>query len=685
MRKVWDIHGGIHPAENKHQSIKLPLGHVPLASELLMPVNQHIGKPAIPVVNVGDAVLTGQLIAKADGPISANIHAPSSGTVSAIEDRTLPHPSGGAGLCIAIATDGKENWVELQANEDYLSLDHNTLIDKIRDAGIAGMGGAGFPAAIKLNPRGNCSIDTLILNGTECEPYITADDWLMQHRADEVVAGAQLLAHLLGEPDNVLIGIEDNKPKAIAAVQKALLDAEIEKIEVVSFPTKYPSGGEKQLIQILTGREVPSGKLPADIGVVCQNVGSSVAAYRAARYGEPLISRITTVVGEALDTQRNIEVPLGTPIGHILEHHGLQASKVARLIMGGPMMGFSLHTADVPIIKTTNCILAPSKQEMPEPPPAQACIRCGMCAEACPASLLPQQLFWYSMAEDFEKLEAHNIADCIECGACSYVCPSNIPLVQHYRASKGTIRQNAIDKEKSDRSRARFEFRQVRIEKAEREKEAKRQARKLAAEAAKKKMAEKQAAGESTEGSPDKADVVAKAIAAVKKQDLTPEEMLAKLERALSSSESRLEKTLARAETAEGDKKDAILARVKDAELKVSDAKQKLADFQAKNQAAAPSSDSAPAAASEASDDVASVAIAKAKAKAAELASMSPEEKKKQQLVSLTARLEKARARLEKAEAEQDENLEAFRTGYEKTLAKHQQLSDELSASQENG
>jgi electron transport complex protein RnfC len=308
-----------------------------------------------------------------------------------------------------------------------------------------------------------------------------------------------------------------------------------------------------------------------------------------------------------------------------------------------------------------------------------------MCAEVCPASLLPQQLFWYSMAEDFEKLEAHSIADCIECGACSYVCPSNIPLVQHYRASKGAIRQNAIDKEKSDRSRARFEFRQVRIEKAEREKEAKRQARKLAAEAAKKKQAEKQASGENTAGSPDKADVVAKAIAAVKKQDLSPEETLAKLERALNSASSRLKKTLERADAAESDKKDAILARVKDAELKVRDAEQKLADFKAKDTSATPATQSAATKPVEATDDVASAAIAKAKAKAAELASMSPEEKKQQQLVSLSARVEKARARLAKAEEENDENVEAFRTGYEKTLAKHQQLSDELSASQENG
>ncbi len=582
MRKVWDIHGGVHPPENKQQSMQQALASLPLAPELVLPLNQHIGKPAIAIVAEGDTVLKGQLIAKADGPISANIHAPTSGTVSGIEDRTLPHPSGGSGPCIVISSDGKDTWAELDACENYQTLDHNTLLEKIRSAGIAGMGGAGFPAAIKLNPRGNLKIDTLILNGTECEPYITADDTLMQTRAQEVVAGAQILAQLLGNPKSILIGIEDNKPEAIRSISKALSEVENNPIEVVSFPTKYPSGGEKQLIQILTGREVPAGKLPADVGVVCQNVGSTVAAYRAVRFGEPLISRITTVVGEALEIQRNIEVPIGTPIGYILEQHGFTAANVSRLIMGGPMMGFALNTADVPVIKTTNCILAPSRAEMPAPPPAQACIRCGMCAEACPASLLPQQLFWYSMAEDLDKLEAHNIADCIECGACSYVCPSNIPLVQFYRASKGAMKQHAIDKEKSDRSRARFEFRQQRIEKAEVEKEAKRAARKVAAEAAKAKLAAKQASEGDSPKTDDTADVVAAAIAKAKTQDISPEVQLAKLERALSSASSRLDRTLARAEEAEGEKKDAILARVKDAELKVSDAKNKLAEFQAR-------------------------------------------------------------------------------------------------------
>jgi len=335
---------------------------------------------------------------------------------------------------------------------------------------ISGMGGAGFPTSVKLNPRKDHKIDTLIINGTECEPYITADDMLMREYADEIVSGVEILAHILEQPEHIIIGIEDNKPEAIEAVKAAVEKSE-SNIEVAVFPTKYPSGGEKQLIQILTGKEVPSGKLPADIGIVLQNVGTAQAVYRAIQFGEPLIQRVTTVVGEALKTQRNVRVLIGTPIEHVLAEHGFNAKDCARLIIGGPMMGFAIEELEAPVIKATNCLLVPSKSEMPNPDPQQACIRCGMCAEACPASLLPQQLYWYSRSEDFEKLETHNIADCIECGACSFVCPSNIPLVQYYRASKGAIRQHEQEKQKSEHARKRFEFRQARLEQMEAEKD----------------------------------------------------------------------------------------------------------------------------------------------------------------------------------------------------------------------
>lgn len=382
MRKIWDIPGGVHPPENKEQTNGSAIAHIALPKQLIIPLNQHIGAPAEICVEVGDQVLKGQCIAKAKGFVSSNVHASSSGTVSAIEERPIPHASGLLAECIVIDCDGNDTSIELQGLDNWQERDKNELVDFIRNAGIAGMGGAGFPTSVKMQPRGGQHIDTLILNGTECEPYITSDDMLMREKADEIVAGMRILAHILGEPQNLIIGIEDNKPEAFKAVNEA---AKNTAIDVVSFPTKYPSGGEKQLIQILTGKEVPSGSIPAEIGIVLQNVGTARAVYRAIEHGEPLIERVTTVVGESLAVQQNIWARIGTPTQHILEQHQWQQENCARLIFGGPMMGFAMQSAAVPLIKTTNCILVPSLEEMPEGEDQQACIRCGMCAEACPA------------------------------------------------------------------------------------------------------------------------------------------------------------------------------------------------------------------------------------------------------------------------------------------------------------
>lgn len=667
--RIRDIPGGIHPPEHKDQSLRLPLGSVPLPPQLVVPVSQHIGEPATPVVSVGERVLTGQLIAAANGVFSANIHAPSSGTVIAVEDRMLTHPSGMSDTCIVIETDGKDEWIPLQPCEDYHALDKTALQEKIRLAGVAGLGGAGFPTAVKLNPRSTEVIDTLIINGAECEPYITADDMLMQTRADEIIAGTLMISHLLHEPKDLIIGLEDNKPKALAALQKA---AEGTRVQVVEFPTKYPSGGAKQIIQILTGREIPTDHHSAYIGVICLNVGTVAAAWRAVRYGEPLISRITTVVGEALEVQRNVEVRIGTPIDFVLAQHGFDAKKASRLIMGGPMMGFTLPSPSVPVIKTTNCILAPTLKELPPPAPAQACIRCGLCADACPASLLPQQLFWYAQAEDMEKLQAHNLFDCIECGACSYVCPSNIPLVQYYRAAKGSIRQHEQEKEKSDRSRRRFEFRQQRIAKEEAEKEAKRLARKQAAEEAKQKLAEKAAAAAPA----PQAEVVAEAVAKARAVQQTPEEQQAKLERILAAARNSLEHAQ---QPLVPNEEGAVItqeqlekqqARIKQAELKVSEAEKKLADFMAtqNNSTAAPADTPAPA------NDPVAAAIARAQAKL----SMSPEEKLRSTLESLQTRLAKAQEKANAAKAEGSPTADALQQGVEKLQQKIADTEAEL-------
>ena len=579
--KTWVTPGGVHPPENKHQSLTLPIGSLPLPEKLLIPLSQHIGTAAKPCVELGSNVLKGQKIAEAAGPVSVPMHAPTSGTITAIEHRPIAHSSGMLAPCIEITSDGRDQWQPHQGIDDYRHASASTLLAAIAEAGIAGMGGAGFPSAVKLNPGRKRPINTLIVNATECEPYITADDSAIRERAAEIIEGIGILSQILGHPENILIGIEDNKPEAIAALEPLVKDSGI---SLVSFPTKYPSGGEKQLIYILTGEEIPSGGLPADIGMVCVNIGTTYAIKRAIVEGEPLISRVTTITGEGCGINRNYETLIGTMVSHMLEHSQFDEERCSRLVMGGPMMGFSLTSADVPIVKTTNCILAPSHQEIPDDEPAQPCIRCGLCAEACPVSLLPQQLFWYSQAGDQERLEAHNLFDCIECGACSYVCPSNIPLVQHYRHSKGEIQKARAEKVKSDHARQRFEFHQQRMEQAERDKAAKRAARREAAEKAKATAAAKKsdAPSDNKTDAGSAADIIAAAQARAAARKVSPEQQQAKFERSIAGAEMRLqmaEEKLAEADDTQTDEQRNILvAAVEAARQKLEQARGRLAE-----------------------------------------------------------------------------------------------------------
>lgn len=577
MTKTWVTPGGVHPPENKHQSLTLPIGSLPIPEKLLVPLSQHIGAPASACVKVGQPVLKGQKIADATGAVSVPMHAPTSGTISAIEDRPIAHSSGMSAPCIEITSDGKDTWVEHTGIEDFENSSPQILTKIVADAGIAGMGGAGFPSAIKLSPGHMRPIDTLIINATECEPYITADDSAIRERAAEIVEGIGILSHILGNPSNILIGIEDNKPEAIAALQPHVADSGI---SVVSFPTKYPSGGEKQLIYILTGKELPSGTLPADIGVVCINIGTTYAIKRAVVNGEPLISRVTTMTGNACGINRNYDTLIGTPVSHMLAHSEFNEAACSRLVMGGPMMGFSLTSADVPVVKTTNCILAPSYSEIPDDEPAQPCIRCGMCAEACPVSLLPQQLFWYSQAEDHDRLDAHNLFDCIECGACSYVCPSNIPLVQHYRHSKGEILKARQEKVKSDHARERFEFHQQRMEQAEKDKEAKRTARREAAEKAK-------ASTGTAAGDGSAADIIAAAQARAAAKQVSPEQQQAKFERSIAGAEMRVQMATEKLAEAAADQteeqKNILNAALEGAKQKLEQAQARLAEHREQN------------------------------------------------------------------------------------------------------
>jgi electron transport complex protein RnfC len=493
---AWEIPGGIHPPERKHLSNRTSIQLAPLPKRLVLPLNQHIGAPAEPLVSLGQRVLKGQLIATANGFVSVPLHAPTSGTISFIGPQPYPHVSGMLAQAIVIDSDGLDQWCALTPCPDYRHLENNSLLAIIRQAGISGMGGAGFPTAVKLNARPTQKIHTLVINGTECEPYITADDLLMRERTEQLISGIDILAQLI-QPDQVLIGVEDNKPEAIAALRSALHERSY---QLRVFPTKYPSGGEKQLIQILTGVEVPSGGLPADIGILCQNVGTCKAIHDAVVLGKPLISRITTLTGEALARPMNVEALLGTPVGELLEFAGLDRGKLNRLIMGGPMMGFTLPDFDVPLIKTTNCLLAATSAELPPPPPAMPCIRCGECAEVCPASLLPQQLHFFAIGQEHEQLKAHNLFDCIECGACAYVCPSSIPLVQYYRAAKGEIRDLEQKQLKAEQSKQRFELRQERLRRAEEQKEIERKAR--AEKAARVKAAQAEAPASTDAGAP---------------------------------------------------------------------------------------------------------------------------------------------------------------------------------------
>ncbi|EOX3480882.1 electron transport complex subunit RsxC [Vibrio cholerae] len=465
--KLWDFPGGIHPFENKHQSNRQPIINASIPNELVLPLKQHIGKAGDLLVKVGDRVLKGQPLTQYTSTFMLPIHAPTSGVISAIEPRTVAHPSGLSELCIVLTPDQQEEWFELQPQPDFQQLTPETLLELIRQAGISGMGGAGFPTAKKLQ-SGLSRTEILIINAAECEPYITADDVLMRQYAHEIIQGIEIVEHIL-KPKLTIIGIEDNKPEAVAALQEAAQDKPMV-IRVI--PTKYPSGGEKQLIKILTNLEVPKGGIPADIGLMVQNVGSLQAIARAIVHGEPLIRRVVTLTGDCFRKPRNVWALLGTPVQALLNEFGYKADKkLPRLIMGGPMMGFTLPHAQVPITKTANCILAPTRNELTSSDNEMACIRCGQCAEACPVSLLPQQLQWHAKAEEFDKCEELNLKDCIECGACAYVCPSEIPLVQYYRQAKAEIRTRSLEAEAAERAKARFEEKKARMErdKAERE------------------------------------------------------------------------------------------------------------------------------------------------------------------------------------------------------------------------
>ena len=460
--RLWRFHGGLKLDSRTAGPASVRLGQVPVPPRLVLPLSQHVGQPAEPIVAVGERVLKGQPIARPSGYVAAKVHASSSGTVVQIADLPVPHPSGLSAPCIVIETDGRdEAWGGYEPMPDYTRLNGNDLRARVRAAGIVGLGGAAFPTAVKLGS--STGLKMLILNAAECEPYICCDELLLRERPEEVVAGAQVLLHALGI-GSCCIAIEEDKPLAKSALQAAVDAAGETRIQVVSVPAIYPEGGERQLIKVLTGEEVPARGVPPDIGYLCQNVGTAAAVARAVVHGEPLISRIVTVTGDGVARPQNLEARLGTPVAELVRACGGYTDRAAHLLMGGAMMGFPLADESLPVIKGMNCIVVASREEIRPRAPAMPCIRCGECAEACPAQLLPQQLYWHARAGELDRVEDFHLFDCIECGCCDVACPSQLPLTQYFRYAKTELWSRDRDRARSDLARDRFEARRRRLD-----------------------------------------------------------------------------------------------------------------------------------------------------------------------------------------------------------------------------
>ena len=480
--KIWDFKGGIHPPEMKSQSNQSPIQQSELAHDFYVPIKQHAGTAGNVLVKEGDYVLKGQPLTQGDGLRTLPVHAPTSGTVKFIGKHVAPHPSGLTEDMIHIQADGLDKWREQFPLEEFFTLPVEQLIDRIYQAGVAGLGGAVFPTAAKIQSAEK-KVKLLIINGAECEPYITCDDRLMRDYTDEMIEGIRILRYIL-RPEKVVIAVEDNKPEAIQAIQQSLHGAN--DIELRVIPTKYPSGAAKQLIYLLTGMEVPSGGRSYDIGVLMHNVGTAFAVKRAVINDEPLIERVVTLTGDKISEKGNYWVRLGTPVDHLLAQVGYQYDERFPVFAGGPMMGLQLSDLNAPVTKLINCLLAPDHFEYGEPEPEQSCIRCSACSDACPVNLMPQQLYWYARSEDHQKSEEYCLKDCIECGVCAYVCPSHIPLIKYFRQEKAKIWEIKEKAKKAEEAKIRFEAKQARMEREEQERKARSQ---RAAEARREELA----------------------------------------------------------------------------------------------------------------------------------------------------------------------------------------------------
>jgi Na+-translocating ferredoxin:NAD+ oxidoreductase subunit C len=474
---------GVHPDDHKRPAADAAARRVPVPPRVYIPFSQHVGAPARPRVVVGQHVLKGECIAEAQGNISAPIHASTSGKVTAIGEITAPHPSGLPILAVTIDSDGDERWIGTEPIHDPFSLAPTDLARKVAEAGVVGLGGATFPSAVKLALGLRSKITQLIINGSECEPYLSCDDRLMRDSPEGIIGGIRIMLHATGA-NEALVGIEDNKPEAIAAMRKAA--APYSEIRICPVPARYPMGSDRQLILELAGKEVPSDARAADVGVIVHNVGTAFATRQAIYEGRPLVSRLMTLNGDAMANPGNYEVLVGTMVSDLIAFSGGYKSPAARLIMGGPMMGSVIPHAHVPVVKGTAGILAFTAAELAEEE-ARNCIRCGSCIRACPMGLLPLEMANNIRADKLDGAEQLGLGDCISCGCCSYVCPSRIPLVQYFTHAKGQLWAQERGKLRNESTKKLAIRRTERIERETREKAeaaAKRKADKAAAAAA---------------------------------------------------------------------------------------------------------------------------------------------------------------------------------------------------------
>ena len=486
---IFSIRGGIHPETNKYLTSRSPIETMPLPTLVRVPLQQHVGAEAVPLVKRDDRVLKGQLIGKARGAISANVHAPTSGRVIAVGHFAAPHPSGLPVATITIRPDGEDEWGPRMPRLRPETADPAEIAQRVMDAGIVGMGGAVFPAAVKLNQRDRYKLHTLIINGAECEPYLTCDDRLVRERAEEIADGIRILARAVGV-EKVIVAIEANKPDAIAAMRQFIHGcgphAEVRKV-----PTLYPMGSAQHLVKAVTGMEVPARARTAELGVLVHNVATAYSVHKAVRYGEPLISRVVTVSGLGVERPANVEVLIGTPVSEILDHCGGLVGEPDRLLLGGPMMGLPIVSLRVPVVKGTSGVLALQESETRRKD-SMPCIRCGGCVQVCPCGLMPMEMHDRIQAEDLDGAVEIGLQDCISCGSCSFNCPSNIQLVQGFNYALGKLAVQQSQKHQQEETRRLAEARKARMDAIA---EAKRAAMaKRKAEMAEKKKREAEAA-----------------------------------------------------------------------------------------------------------------------------------------------------------------------------------------------